>query len=102
MNYNPLLLIDFYKATHAEQYPKDITRLVSYYTPRMSRLADVDKVTFFGLQYFIQKYLNEGFTKNFFERPKEAIMKEYKRIIDCTLGKDSAGYDKIAALHDLG
>lgn len=102
MDYNPLLLIDFYKATHAEQYPKGITRLVSYYTPRMSRLTDVDKVTFFGLQYFIQKYLNEGFTKNFFERPKEEVMKEYKRIIDCTLGHDSAGYDKIAALHDLG
>lgn len=25
--YNPLLMIDFYKATHAEQYPKDMTTL---------------------------------------------------------------------------
>ena len=49
MNYNPLLLIDFYKATHAEQYPKGLTRMVSYYTPRMSRLWDVDKVCMFGL-----------------------------------------------------
>ena len=102
MNYNPLLLIDFYKATHAEQYPAGMTRLVSYYTPRMSRLADTDKVTFFGLQYFINEYLVKGFNDNFFNRPKEEVMKEYTRIIDYTLGKDSAGYDKIAALHDLG
>lgn len=102
MNYNPLLLIDFYKATHAEQYPKDIKRLVSYYTPRMSRLQDTDKVTFFGLQYFIQEYLVKGFNENFFSRPKEEVMNEYRRIIDHTLGKDSAGYDKIAALYDLG
>ena len=69
MNFNPLLLIDFYKATHAEQYPKEIAYLTSYYTPRMSRLPDVDKVTFFGLQYFIQEYLMDGFQKNFFQRP---------------------------------
>ena len=25
--YNPLLMIDFYKATHAEQYPKDMTMI---------------------------------------------------------------------------
>ena len=44
--YNPLLLIDFYKACHSSQYPANMTELVSYYTPRMSRLQDVDKVTF--------------------------------------------------------
>lgn len=102
MNYNPLLLIDFYKAVHAEMYPKNITRLVSYYTPRMSRLKDTDKVTFFGLQYFIQKYLNEAFTDYFFNRPKDKVMAEYKRIIDYTLGEGSADFDKIEKLHDLG
>ena len=102
MDYNPLLLIDFYKATHAEQYPKDITRLVSYYTPRMSRLPDTDKVTFFGLQYFIQKYLVEGFNDNFFNRPKDDVMNEYKRIINFTLGQDSASFEKIEKLYDLG
>ena len=60
-NYNPLLLIDFYKATHNEQYPKGLTKMVSYYTPRMSRLNDVDHVTFFGLQGFIDEYLIGAF-----------------------------------------
>ena len=50
IDYNPLLCLDFYKTCHAEQYPKGLTRMVSYYTPRMSRLADTDKVTMFGLQ----------------------------------------------------
>ena len=68
MNYNPLLLIDFYKATHHEQYPKGLTKMVSYYTPRMSRLKDTDKVTLFGLQGFIKEYLIKGFNDNFFNR----------------------------------
>ncbi len=70
-NYNPLLLIDFYKATHHEQYPKGLTKMVSYYTPRMSRLDDVDHIAFFGLQAFIKEYLIEGFQRNFFDRPLE-------------------------------
>ena len=28
---NPMLLIDFYKAVHAEMLPKDITKSVSYF-----------------------------------------------------------------------
>lgn len=102
MNFNPLLLIDFYKATHAEQYPKEIAYLTSYYTPRMSRLPDVDKVTFFGLQYFIQEYLMDGFQKNFFQRPKDEVLAEYERVIKYTLGEGSADCGKIARLHDLG
>ena len=57
MMYNPLLLIDFYKACHSSQYPKGMTKLVEYYTPRMSRLKDVDKVGLFGVQGFCKEYL---------------------------------------------
>ena len=102
MNYNPLLLIDFYKATHAEQYPKGLTRMVSYYTPRMSRLGDVDKVCMFGLQYFIKEYLIKGFNENFFSRPKEEVLAEYNRVLTYTLGEGSYSDKKIADLHDLG
>ena len=35
---NPMLLIDFYKAAHAEMLPKEITKSVAYFTPRMSRV----------------------------------------------------------------
>lgn len=84
--FNPLLMIDFYKSTHHEQYPVGLTKMVSYYTPRMSRLKDVDKVTLFGLQAFIKEYLIEGFNDNFFNRPEEEVVAEYERVLNATLG----------------
>ena len=99
---NPLLMIDFYKATHSEQYPKGLTRMVSYYTPRMSRLNDVDKVTLFGLQAFIKEYLIEGFNTYFFNRPVEEVVAEYKRTLDYTMGEGSYDATKITKLHGLG
>lgn len=102
MNYNPLLLIDFYKATHHEQYPVGLTKMVSYYTPRMSRLDDVDHVAFFGLQAFIKEYLIEGFQRNFFDRPLHEVVNEYNRILTYTLGPGTYEDQKIIDLHDLG
>ena len=99
---NPLLMIDFYKATHSEQYPKGLTKMVSYYTPRMSRLGDVDKVTLFGLQAFIKEYLIEGFNTYFFNRPVDRVVEEYKRTLDYTMGEGSYDIDKIVNLHGLG
>lgn len=99
---NPLLLLDYYKTTHNEQYPKGLTKIVSYYTPRMSRISGEDKLVMFGLQAFIKEYLINGFKDNFFRRPKEDVLFEYKRIIDNTLGCGIVNYDKIEKLHDLG
>lgn len=102
MNYNPLLLIDFYKATHHEQYPKGLTKMISYYTPRMSRLKDTDKITFFGLQGFIKEYLIKGFNENFFNRPEDEVVAEYERVLNATLGNGAYESDKIRELHRLG
>ena len=101
-NYNPLLLIDFYKACHSSQYPHGMTRIYSTGTPRMSRLKDVDRVTYFGGQAFCKEYLIDMFNNNFFSRPKDEIMKEYIRIMNHTLGFKACDTDKIGALHDLG
>lgn len=101
-NINPLLLLDFYKTTHNEQYPKGITKIVSYYTPRMSRISGEEKLVMFGLQAFIKEYLIDSFTENFFNKPKDKVLAEYKRIIDHTLGKNIVNYEKIEKLHDLG
>lgn len=100
--YNPLLLIDFYKSTHHEQYPIGLTKMVSYYTPRMSRLEDVDKVTFFGLQAFIKEYLIEGFNEYFFNRDEDEVVAEYERVLNATLGKGAYESQKIRDLHRLG
>lgn len=99
---NPMLLIDFYKAVHAEMLPKNITKSVSYFTPRMSRVKRWDKVVMFGLQGFIKTYLIDYFNEKFFDKPFEEIIYEYKRIMDASLGKDAYKIDKIESLHKLG
>jgi len=101
-NINPLLLLDYYKTTHNEQYPNGITKIVSYYTPRMSRISDEDKLVMFGLQAFIKEYLIGAFNENFFCKPKNEVLAEYKRVIDHTLGKGIVNYEKLEKLHDLG
>ena len=99
---NPMLLIDFYKAVHAEMLPKGITKSVSYYTPRMSRVNRWDKVVMFGLQGFIKTYLIDYFNREFFDRPRSVVIAEYKRIMDNALGANAYKIDKIIALYDLG
>lgn len=99
---NPMLLIDFYKAVHAEMLPKNITKSVSYFTPRMSRVKRWGKVVMFGLQGFIKTYLIDYFNEEFFDKPFEEIIYEYKRIMDASLGKNTYKIDKIENLHKLG
>lgn len=99
---NPLLLTDFYKTIHHMCYAEGLTKLVSYWTPRMTRKDDMDKVVMFGLQPFIKKYLINYFNENFFEKDKEEVLREYKRIISKTMGAIAADTEHIEALHDLG
>ncbi len=99
---NPMLLIDFYKAVHAEMLPKDIEKSVSYFTPRMSRVERWDKVVMFGLQGFLKTYLVEYFNTEFFAKPFDEVIREYRRIMDATLGAEAYKIDKIEKLHRLG
>lgn len=99
---NPMLLIDFYKAVHAEMLPKDITKSVSYFTPRMSRVKMWDKVVMFGLQGFIKEYLIDEFNDYFFSRPFDEVIGEYRRIMDAALGSKAYKIEKIKKLHTLG
>lgn len=109
MNYNPLLLIDFYKATHSSQYPPSVTTIASTWTPRLNRFNNPkdtiphdDRVCFFGLQGYIHTFLDGYFKENFFDRPLVNVVKEYDRILTNTLGPDTYDSDKIVALHKLG
>lgn len=102
IRYNPLLCLDFYKTAHADQYPKGLTKMVSYYTPRMSRLADTEKVTMFGLQAFVQEYLVDAFNENFFSRPVDEVLSEYKRVLGATIGTNGVGEHRVGKLHELG
>ncbi len=99
---NPLLYTDGYKVDHRRQYPEGTSLVYSNWTPRKSRIEGVEEIVFFGLQYFIKKYIIADFDNNFFARPKEEVLREYTRRINNYLGSNAVGIDHIGDLHDLG
>ncbi|WBU87889.1 nicotinate phosphoribosyltransferase [Cellulophaga omnivescoria] len=99
---NPLLYTDGYKVDHRRQYPEGTTLVYSNWTPRKSRIDAIEEVVFFGLQYFIKKYIIEEFNTNFFNKPKKEIAEKYSRRINNYLGPNAVGIKHIEDLHDLG
>jgi nicotinamide phosphoribosyltransferase len=99
---NPLLLTDGYKVDHRRQYPTGTTLVYSNWTPRKSRIDGIDDVVFFGLQYFIKKYILQDFETYFFSQPKEKVIAEYSQRINLYIGPNQVGTKHIEDLHDLG
>lgn len=105
MKINPLFCIDFYKSGHIYQYPKGTEVIYSNFTARSNKNSNIkneEGIIFFGLQYFIMDFIIETFYENFFNRPIEKVIKEYKDMMDNCLGKDVVRTDHIEALHKLG
>lgn len=102
MSINPETLIDGYKVDHRRQYPAGTQLIASNLTARGTRRKNTDKVVFFGLQYFIKKYLIKKWNKKFFSKPKEEVLRRFSRRINNYLGPNQVGTEHIAALHDLG
>lgn len=104
---NAMLLTDGYKLGHKTMYPKGMTKLYSNFTPRTNKhFPDATQgAVVFGIQYFLKKYLVDEFNNNFFSRPKDEVVKEYRDLLVGFLGEEMAnriGTDHIAELHDLG
>jgi nicotinamide phosphoribosyltransferase len=59
MNYNAILDTDSYKASHFVQYPPGTEYVYSYVE---SRGGEFDFTVFFGLQYFLKRYLSQPIT----------------------------------------
>lgn len=91
---------DGYKTSHRKQYSPHTEIVYSTWTPRKSRMENVNKVVFFGLQYFIKDYLIDSFNKTFFNKPKEEVIAEFKRVMKEYNGDDDSSHWE--ALHDLG
>lgn len=91
----PIIKTDFYKTEHFRMYANNMSKLFSTFTPRKSRKNGINSITFFGLRYFILKYLIDDFNKNFFNKKKEDVIKYYKRHINTST-------EHIEELHDLG
>ena len=101
-NITSILLTDFYKQCHAEQYDSRIKKLVSYYTPRASRFKEIEEIPVIGIQSFIKEYLIDHFNENFFNRPLSSVIAEYEFIIGETMGHNRVNSQKIIDLHKLG
>ena len=97
------LLCDFYKISHREQYPPGTEIVYSTWTPRSNHYhPTANAVVVFGLQAFVKKYLIEYFNQNFFERPVNEVLSEYRRVIMHTLGIKFPSTDHLKELHMLG
>ena len=95
---NPFLLKDFYKVGHVEQYPAGTELIFSNFTPRKSRMSGVNYSVFFGLKYFIKKYL-EHF-RAVMSCSTNDLEGEYKAFINATLGVQKE-YPHIGELQKL-
>lgn len=100
-----ILMSDYYKQAHAEQYPEGITKLISYATARMTRMPKEmcgDTLTVFGIQAYVKDFLIERFNETFFNVPLEEAMAEYEMIIGDTFPLEYVNTGKFEALHKLG
>lgn len=96
------LLCDGYKVGHKDQYPKNATLVFSNMTARGTRVKGLEKVTTFGLQYFLQRYLVDEWNTNFFGKDIEDVCKRYTRRLNNYLGPNRIGEQHIRDLHTLG
>lgn len=100
-----MLLADFYKISHKDQYPKGTTIIYSNLVARDSKRykgIDKEKFVFFGLKYFIKNIIIDYFNEEFFKKDISQITNQYKNIISRCLGIDDVDTSHIEALHKLG
>lgn len=98
MRTNELIYLkDFYKVGHVHQYPKGTELIFSNFTPRKSMIPGVNHSVFFGLKYFIERYLIQSM--EYFSPIDE--YKDYNNFIEKTLGLGNTNYH-MHRLLDLG
>lgn len=97
-----ILLTDCYKLDHRRQYPEGTTEVYSNFTARQSRVDGIDEVVFFGLRYYVQRYLIEEFDI-WFDMDEDEAVREYEDMVKAYLGPDALGGDfsHIRDLHRL-
>jgi nicotinamide phosphoribosyltransferase len=99
---------DAYKLSHHGFMDPDTEYIYANMTPRSSKYLPVikeffdDKAVLFGLQHFIIDFLINEFNDTFFNRPKDQVIKKFKRRCDTYLGKNNIDMKRFEELHDLG
>ncbi|MHB9161365.1 MAG: nicotinate phosphoribosyltransferase [Nitrosotalea sp.] len=83
---HPIFLKDFYKVGHIDQYPKGTNLIFSNFTPRKSMNREFKGAIFFGLKYFIYKYLDDYY---FYNTEIKETINEYKTIMKNCLNSNN-------------
>ena len=91
---NLLLQTDVYKFGHKDQYPPGTNKVYSYLESRGSREDGLDYTVFFGLQYYLKRYLSRPVTHE--------DVDEYVEVAGGILGPDNLNVKQFRALADLG
>jgi len=101
---------DGYKVGHRPMFPVGANFTYGNLTARADRLFQKSvsksqfwdsKVVWAGLQGVLQE-LTELWDRSFFSKPKDEVIKRYKRRMDNYLGEGKVPVDGFEALHDLG
>lgn len=104
---NPIFLTDSYKLSHIHLEVPGIHYIYSNFTPRhttlFEQLLDGDfngEIVLFGLQAAIKEILIDSWNNGFFNRDKNDVINDAKRILVPYIGDyDFSHFEK---LHDLG
>ncbi len=91
---NLLLQTDVYKFGHKDQYPPKTNKVYSYLEGRGSREDGLDYTVFFGLQYYLKRYLGTSVT--------HADVDEYTEVAGGILGPSNINVRQFRELADLG
>lgn len=93
---------DFYKTGHGPQMPDRTELVFANWTPRKSRFPEIDSVILFGVQAFAIDSLINKWRTEFFDLPKDFVLKRYHRRVNGGLPPESQiTLDHISDLHDL-
>lgn len=98
MRTNELIYLkDFYKVGHIHQYPKGTELIFSNFTPRKSMIAGVNHSVFFGLKYFIKRYLIDAMNS---KRYISDEYYDYNLFMENTLGVGNSNKHIMALLYN--
>lgn len=104
--HNSIFYTDAYKASHALMSLPGTQQIYSNFTPRFDKyFKDKFKsyngeIVWFGAQAGLIKILDDVWYKQFFQRPKDEVISEARRVFEKYMGvSDMSNFE---ALHDLG
>lgn len=100
---NPVFNTDAYKLSHKQFETKGTSFVQANFTPRSFRLSPLplEKAVVFGSQRMVRKMLNI-WNENFFNRPKDKVMREIERVFKPYLGLGDDALKHFGDLWELG